>query len=150
MAKIPRIQQTYQFAASPERVFAALTEAGQLVKWFSEKATVTPRKGGGYRLTWGEYTMRGRVTSIERPKKLVLAWIDRFPGGKVFETEAQFSFAKRGKGTLLTLTHRGFKSGKKWVALYGAVQSGWAYYLLNLKSFLDHGVDLRSAHDALG
>ncbi len=150
MAKIPRVRQTYQFAASPERVFAALTEPGQLVKWFAEKASVTPRKGGAYRLTWGDYTMRGRVEAIDAPKKLSLAWIDRFPGGKLFETEAEFSLAKRGKGTVLSLTHRGFKAGKKWVALYGSVQSGWAYYLLNLKSFLDHGTDLRSAHDALG
>jgi uncharacterized protein YndB with AHSA1/START domain len=111
---------------------------------------VALRKGGSYRLTWAAgYTMRGKVRSADPPKQLSVRWIDRFEGGRVFETDARFSFSRRGKGTQLTVTHRGFKSGKKWVALYGAIQSGWAYYLTNLRSVLEHGVDLRSNRDAL-
>ncbi|HTZ62147.1 MAG TPA: SRPBCC domain-containing protein [Thermoplasmata archaeon] len=150
MAKIGPIRHSYYYAASPERVFAALTDPRELTKWFVRKARVVPRKGGTYRLTWGPYTMRGRVLEIEPPRHLVLRWIDQFGDGKVFETEAAFELTKKGKGTVLSLTHRGFRSGKKWVALFGGVQSGWAYYLVNLKSFLNHGNDLRSDHDALG
>jgi len=150
MAKIGPIEQTYYLAAPPERVFAALTEPEELAKWFVEKAEFTPKKGGTFRLRWaGGYTLKGRVRAIEPPKKLALDWIDRFEGGKVFETEARFAIKKKGKGTLLTVTHRGFKSGKQWIALYGAIQSGWAYYLSNLRSVVDHGVDLRSELDAL-
>jgi len=151
MAKSPTIQQTFYYAVPPERVYAALTEPAELVRWFADQAKVAAKKGGAYRLTWSTgYTMRGRVKRAEAGKALVVDWVDRFEGGKVFETEARFALAKRGRGTQLSVTHRGFKSGKKWVALYGAVQSGWAYYLTNLRSVLEHGIDLRSDRDALG
>lgn len=151
MAKIPPIEHTFYYAVSPDRLFAAFTDPAELAKWFVEKASIAPRKGAAFRLTWaGGYTMRGKVKSIEPGKRLALAWVDRFEGGKVFETEARFVFTKKGRGTLLTLTHRGFKSGKKWVALYGGIESGWAYYLTNLRSVLEHGIDLRSDRDALG
>lgn len=151
MAKVPTIEHTFYYPVPPARLFAALTEPDELAKWFVEKAVITLKKGSGFRLTWrGGYTMRGRVKNVESPKKLYLAWVDRFENGKVFETEARFTLAKKGKGTLLTLSHRGFKSGKKWVGLYGAIESGWAYYLLNLRSVLEHGVDLRDERDVLG
>lgn len=151
MAKIPAIKHTFYYAVPPARLFAALTEPDELAKWFVEKATITLKKGSGFRLTWpGGYTMRGRVENVDPPKKLALAWIDRFDRGKVLETEVRFTLSKRGKGTVLELTHRGFKSGKKWVALYGGIESGWAYYLMNLRSVLEHGIDLRSDKDVLG
>jgi|HubBroStandDraft_1064217.scaffolds.fasta_scaffold00229_16 uncharacterized protein YndB with AHSA1/START domain len=148
MAKPPPIRQTYILLAPPARVFAALTDPKVLPKWFVSKATVTPRKGGSFRLSWGKtYTMRGKVLEIQVPRTLRLSWNDRIDG-KAFATEARFDLAKHGRGTKLTVTHRGFKSGKKWVALHGGVASGWAYYLQNLRSVLDHGTDLRSPSDA--
>jgi uncharacterized protein YndB with AHSA1/START domain len=151
MARVPPIEQTFYYALPPNRVFAALTEPKALAGWFVEKADVTLEKGATFRLTWpGGYTMTGRVRSVRPPSRLGLSWIDQFEGGKVFETEVRFDLRRRGKGTLLTVSHRGFKKGKRWVALYGSIQSGWAYYLTNLRSVLEHGVDLRSSQDALG
>ena len=151
MAKTPSIKQTFYYAVPPERLYAALTDPDEITRWFADKAKITPKKGGAYRLTWSAgYTMRGRVKSVEPGKELRVDWIDRFEDGRVFATEARFTFAKRGRGTQLTVTHRGFKSGKKWLGLYGAIQSGWAYYLTNLRSVLEHGIDLRSDRDELG
>jgi uncharacterized protein YndB with AHSA1/START domain len=150
MAKPPPIHQEYVLSAPPARVFASLTDPKLLTKWFVAKASLTARKGGNFRLSWGSrYTMRGKVLEIEAPRRLRLAWVDHFDSGKVMETEARFELVKHGRGTKLLLTHRGFKSGKKWVALHGGIASGWAYYLMNLKSVLDHGTDLRSPSDAL-
>jgi uncharacterized protein YndB with AHSA1/START domain len=150
MAKAPRVEQSYLIGASPARVFAALTQPRQLARWFVASAVVELREGGAYRLTWGPgVTMKGKVRSVSAPTKLVLDWHDRLPGGKKFETVARFKLRKRGTGTLLTVTHEGFGSGKSWVGLYGAVQSGWAYYLQNLKSVLEHSTDLRNAVDQL-
>jgi uncharacterized protein YndB with AHSA1/START domain len=151
MAKIPPIEQTFYYAVPPEKLFTEFIEPTELSKWFVEKAEFRAKKGGTFRFTWpGGYTMRGKVKTVDPPKKLHLLWVDRFGRGRVFETEARFTFTKRGKGTQLSLSHRGFKSGKKWVALYGGIQSGWAYYLTNLRSVVEHGIDLRSERDALG
>lgn len=151
MAKIPRIRQTYYLAVPRERVFTALIDPKELAGWFVEKAVVTPRKGGSFRLTWpGGFSMRGKIRKIEPPSLLEVDWIDRLEGGRIFPTRARLELGKQGRGTLLVVTHRGFKSGKAWVALYGAIQSGWAMYLMNLRSYLEHDTDLRSARDRLG
>ena len=148
MGRIPRVRQTYFYRAPPERVFAALTDPKLLPTWFADRATVVLRKGGSFALAWGEYTMRGRVRRVVAPERLVVTWVDTTEDGRRFETEAQFDLVPKGRGTLLTITHRGFKKGKRWVALYGAIQSGWAHYLTNLRSVLEHRVDLRSPHNA--
>jgi uncharacterized protein YndB with AHSA1/START domain len=150
MAKIPTIEQTYYLAVPPGKVFAALTEPKGLTAWFLDSAELDLSDGAPFRFVWrGGHTMKGKVREVRPPRRLELAWIDRFPGEKVFRTVARFELRKRGRGTLLTLTHRGFKSGRKWVALYGAIEAGWAHYLTNLRSVLEHGTDLRSDLDAI-
>ncbi len=150
MPKVPSVEHTFYYAAPPAVVFSALTEPARLAGWFVEKATISPKAGAAFRLVWrGGYAMKGKVKRATAPKRLVLAWNDQFESGKVLKTEVQFDLRAKGKGTLLTVTHRGFKSGKKWVALYGGIESGWAYYLTNLRSVLEHGTDLRSEFDSL-
>jgi uncharacterized protein YndB with AHSA1/START domain len=150
MPKAPRVEQVYYYATSPRKLFAALTEPKKLITWFLQDAALELRKGAAFRFTWkGGYTMKGRVRVVRPPTMVELDWTDRFPGGKVFTTVARFDLRKKGSGTLLKLTHSGFKRGRKWVVLYGAVESGWAYYLTNLRAVLEHGVDLRSDLDAI-
>lgn len=150
MAKVPSIEQTYYLDVPPVKVFAALTEPKGLASWFLESAELELRDGAPFRFVWrGGHTMKGKVREARPPKLLELAWVDRFPGEKVFKTVARFDLRKRGRGTVLTLTHRGFKSGRKWIALYGAIESGWAHYLTNLRSVLEHGTDLRSDLDEI-
>ena len=150
MAKIPSIEQTYLIGAPPAKVFAALTQPRELARWFVQSAVVELREGGAYRLSWGpQVAMKGKVRSFTTPTKLVIDWHDRMPGGKAFDTVAKFKLRKRGKGTVLIVTHEGFRSGKAWVRLFGSVQSGWAYYLQNLKSVVEHGTDLRTEVDQL-
>jgi len=150
MARPPPVEQTFYYAVPPSTVFAALTEPAQLARWFVKRAAIAPRKGSAFRLTWhGGYSMAGKVQGATRPRRLVLAWNDRFDDGKVFRTEVRFDLRKKGKGTLLTVTHRGFKGGKRWTALYGGIAAGWAHYLTNLRSVLEHGTDLRSDLDRL-
>lgn len=151
MAKVPAIHQAFYYASPPRRVYSALTRPRELTKWFVDKATFVPEDGTTFQFTWrGGYVLKGKVIAALAPRSLTLAWVDRFARGKTFRTEVRFEIRKKGKGSLLSVTHRGFKTGKKWTALYGGIQSGWAYYLTNLKSVLDHGVDLRSDLDSLG
>ena len=59
------IRQTYFYDAPPEKVFEALTEPNQLVRWFLSKARVNLRKGGKIEFTWaGGHKMVGKVKRI--------------------------------------------------------------------------------------
>jgi hypothetical protein len=58
-----------------------------------------------------------------------------------------FTVARQGRGTLLRLRHVGYPDSGGWAPIYGATQSGWSYFLMNLKSVLEHGHDLRCEQD---
>lgn len=143
-----KISQSYYFDAPPTKVFAALTEPNQLVRWFLSKAKVDLRKGGKIEFTWeGGHRMVGKVMRVAADKEVAYAWHDDLGKGKEAKTMAEFKVSKKGKGSMLKLSHGGFGESKEWTELYGAIQSGWAYYLTNLKSVLLTGTDLRSKHD---
>jgi uncharacterized protein YndB with AHSA1/START domain len=60
------------FAASPERVFAALTQAEHIAHWFCDAAQSEPRLGGKLVLTWtrpgsSEHPYAGTWVSFDAP-----------------------------------------------------------------------------------
>jgi uncharacterized protein YndB with AHSA1/START domain len=59
---------TWKVPARPARVFAALTEPGELMQWFAEHAEVEPRVGGAYRF-WGKHTY-GAPAQTEATQKI--------------------------------------------------------------------------------
>ena len=148
MGKPPTIKVRYYYDAAPEEVYRALTVPSGLTKWFVDGARIRPRSGGSYSFSWKGYpTQKGRVEKAVSNKLLVLEWPNSVRG-KLYETKVAFALAKKGKGTVLEVKHTGFEEGDDWVWLYGAIQAGWAYFLMNLKSVLGQGVDLRSENDA--
>ena len=50
--KRPPLEFDARFAAPPERVFAALTEARQIAHWFCDACESEPRVNGRLRLRW--------------------------------------------------------------------------------------------------
>ena len=141
------ITQTYFYEATPDTVFGALTEPKQLKSWFLKSARIKPVEGSDYTFAWEGYDrQKGKVVKVVPNRLLVLTWPNSFKG-KAFMTDARFTLREKGGGTLLTVRHTGFEEGDDWVWLYGAVQSGWAYFLTNLKSVLAQGKDLRSKYD---
>ena len=143
-----RIEQAYYFDASPEKMFKYFTSRKKLVKWFLSDAEITPKAGSKYKFTWsGGSSQAGVVEKVVPNKSLILTW-PNVVKGKEYRTQATFTFTKKGKGTLVGIRHVGFEDGDDWRWLYGAVQSGWAYFMMNLKSVVTNGEDLRSKHDS--
>jgi uncharacterized protein YndB with AHSA1/START domain len=143
-----KIEQSFYYDAPPATVFAALTEPVQLTKWFLSKARVDLKEGGKVEFTWeGGHKMTGEVERLVPGRKVAYGWHDDLGKGKKAKTLAVFDVSKKGGGSMLKLTHSGFGDTKAWIELYGGIQSGWAYYLTNLKSVLHQGKDLRSKYD---
>ena len=152
VVELPRkariVEQEYYYDATPDKVFKALTVPKELKKWFLGDAKIRAKEGSTYKFTWkGGFSHIGKVEKVETDRELVLTWPDKI-NNKVYETRAAFTMKKKGRGTLLKVKHTGFKDGEDWIWLFGGVQSGWAYYLTNLKSVLSQGVDLRSEFDS--
>jgi uncharacterized protein YndB with AHSA1/START domain len=133
--------------ASPREVFKAISEPEILTRWFMDNATLSHRKGGHYSFTWkGGPTHTGRVLEFVQGKRIALTW--QWPGKEEqLVTKLKLSLEPKEGGTVLKFTHSGFPKQEKWIDLYGGGIQGWMYFMMNLKSVLDYGHDLRSPLD---
>jgi uncharacterized protein YndB with AHSA1/START domain len=142
------LRQQYEIAASPAKVFRALTQPVEITKWMLESATISLRPDTEYWFTWpGGYHHEGRVLSVKHGRSIALSWPQGTPRKPLGDTKVQFTVRARGKGSLLRMVHSGFGTGPAWVQTYALTSSGWAYYLMNLKSVLECGRDLRRTQD---
>ncbi len=140
MAKQPIIV-TRTIAAAPETVFRALTNATALREWFCDVALFDPTPGANFYCAWNSgYYATGQVLKLDAPRKLTLGWHGR---GEPAPTEAKITVAKKKAGAVVTVTHAGAGTGKKWGPAAAEIAAGWEKGLENLQSVLETGEDLR-------
>ena len=141
------IEQHYLLPASPAQVFDRLSTPAGLRTWFLRSAQIEPKAGTEYTFRWhGGYHHTARVLAAEPPRRLVLAWPNRV-GRQTRMTVVAFTLRPKGRRTELTLRHEGYARIGPWLEVYGSTQAGWAYFLMNLKSVLATGRDLRLPGD---
>jgi uncharacterized protein YndB with AHSA1/START domain len=108
------------FAARPERVFQALTDPAELVRWWGPEGFTVPeceldvRPGGAWRTCMRSpdgnlHCVSGVYREIVPPKRLVYTWSWETEGPP-HETLVTIELVARDGGTDLTLLHQGFKS----------------------------------------
>jgi uncharacterized protein YndB with AHSA1/START domain len=146
--KTRSIRQQFYIRAPPKKVFRAISDPDEITKWFLKDAQISTRKGGRYTFEWnGGYQHSGRVLEFARGRSLTLTW-PQFDGKEVIgDTKVRFTVEPKGKGALLKILHSGYQKQEKWVEPYAGTHAGWSYFVMNLKSVLEHGHDLRSKHD---
>jgi len=97
---------------------------------------IDPAEGGRFTLVMKNgFVWEGKIRGMKENKAVSFSWV---------EGVASFALARKGKGTLLKLSHTGFET----TDALAQSSAGWSYYLTNLKSVLDHGADLRSKEDS--
>jgi uncharacterized protein YndB with AHSA1/START domain len=109
---IPAVERQLELAASPERVWRALTDAHELATWFADAADFSPRPGY---LGWMEWREHGRfavrVEASDPPRSLAWRWA-REPDRALDEgvsTLVEWWLEERpGGGTHLRLRESGF------------------------------------------
>lgn len=97
-----------ELVAPVERVFAALTEAPHLARWFCDEAESDPAPGGRLVLRWsreGSRPFTGRWLVVQRPGSCA------FEGGHSghpdgYAGRVGFEVAPRGGGSVLITRHR--------------------------------------------
>lgn len=146
-AKLRTVEMPIFVRASPERVFEAISDPKRLTRWFMDRASLSPRTGGGYAFTWeGGPTHTGKVLEFVRGKSITLTW--QWPGlERLGVTKLKIALTRKAGGTVVTFTHTGFRRRGAWVELYDGAIRGWTYFMMNLKSVVETGHDLRSPYD---
>lgn len=137
------ITQNCFIHAYPEVVFDALVNPLVLKRWFVEEAEVEPKKGGRYVWDWGKGgKLESKITEYQPPKKLVITFTGWNSGMK---EKCTFTLKPKEGGTLLHMEDTDHIAGSKGWERHISVVRGWAVALLNLKSVLESGKDLRNA-----
>jgi uncharacterized protein YndB with AHSA1/START domain len=109
------LEMVREIRATPEQVFRALTDPGELMKWWGAKGMLTGahvnlRPGGEYRLEFvspeGEAAwVKGQYQVVEPPRRIVKTWFNsKFPD---LRNTVEFRLEPFAGGTRLKLIHSG-------------------------------------------
>lgn len=129
-----------------ERVWAALTEPDELVKWWGE-AQLDLAVGGGFKLRWlntddegNSVEMDAKIGELEPPRllEIVGGWIADSPDGERADdkrTSLRWELEPDGDSTVLRFSNTVALSDEERTM----VPAGWHYHLDALATALDGG-----------
>jgi uncharacterized protein YndB with AHSA1/START domain len=138
------IEITRSIAAAPDQVFRALTDAGELARWWTSSGESDARTGGAfsYRFEFEDpsrdHTYEGDYHDVTSGERVTYPWQT-----SLGETTVDVRLRPSGEGTELTLTHTGWESGAEADEAMAMHEQGWSFFLDNLKAHLEGGRDLR-------
>ena len=137
------IVQEITITAPAERIFDALTDPDQRVKWwgaegrFQTTHAESDLRAGGRWLMRGvgvggrPFTVRGVYRTIERPRLLVFTWLPDWQGDAT-ESLVRLDLEERGGVTTVRLTHSGLASKSARES-----HRGWPQILAWLKAYVE-------------
>lgn len=136
------IETAIEIAASPRDVWGALTQAGELARWFPLEARVTPGPGGTIWLSWGEGSWEGEIRiDVWEPERRLRARDPGPPppsGGTPMPLVLDMTLEGRRGSTLLRLVQSGFRSSADWEReMFEDVERGWQFELRSLRLYLE-------------
>lgn len=131
--------QRVAVAAPVEKVFQMWTDPVQLRSWFLADAKIDLKKGGEFEWKWlAGVKEKGRVLSVKKPSKLSFTF-----AGSVCDV----TFKKDKRGSLVILhQHNIPRTEKGKFDVHLNCSCGWTFYLTNLKTYLEYGIDLRETN----
>jgi uncharacterized protein YndB with AHSA1/START domain len=138
------IEREVVIDASRERVWAVLTEARHVARWFGDAAEIDRRPGGKASFGWtGDGVFEAVVERVEPPTAFSFRWA-RDPGVEPAEgaaTLVEFTLTEVPLGTLLRVVETGFaelRLGDAEQAQAAADNAqGWSEELAELKEYAE-------------
>lgn len=122
------IRQTYVIAATPSRVFKALTDPEEISAWSGAEAKMDATPGGVFSI-W-EGSIYGTNLEVEQDRKLVQTWREDSWDA---DSRVTFTLIAAGNGTRVDLLHEDIPDAE-----HDAIAEGWdIYYLGVIKSYLE-------------
>lgn len=134
---MPDIMHLIKIHASPERVYQALTTAeGIRNRWTRDAALDSEIGGTGeFRFYEGKSVTKMKVDELKPPVRVGWKTIDGFRR-EWKGTAITFDLRSEGSDTALSFAHRDFEQADE---AYALTTTGWGYYLVSLKRYLEAG-----------
>jgi uncharacterized protein YndB with AHSA1/START domain len=138
------IKQSVTIKSPPSEVFKALTDADKLMRWFPTRVESDPRPGGKYKFAW-EFananengSQEGEYVEVVPNEKLSYTW-----SADSAATLVTFVLNEAGDETTVELNHSTAQMGADEKKLHDDHANQWEFFLMNLKAYLEEGVDMR-------
>src|ERR1700730_2366081 len=141
----PEFVYVIYIASTPEKVFAALTDAKMSEQYWAGNRVVSDWKIGAafaLKLKREETDVTGTVLEYDTPWR-PLQTFDSQHGGMQSEPPSRVTFEieQQKDQVNLTIVHDGFEPGSK---AFEGISRGWPFVLSSLKSYLEAGKVLRA------
>jgi uncharacterized protein YndB with AHSA1/START domain len=137
-------------AAPPPRVFRALTDENELMRWFTNESCpakfwkMDARPGGNYSYTTrqgtgvvnnvNEFECHGDILEFDPPRLLVYTWYGNWHQDKSLRTVVRWELTPVARGTQVKVTHNGLAQEEAARKDYAG---GWPGVLAQLKKFTE-------------
>ncbi|MFN8646448.1 MAG: SRPBCC domain-containing protein [Gemmatimonadales bacterium] len=132
---MPEILHDFPVFATPERVFAALSDPAGLDAWWSLRASGTPGPGEHYALDFGPgYAWAGVVVAYDPPRALAWEMVEADDDWR--GTRVGFELAAIEGGTHVAFAHTGWPAAN---AHFRTSSFCWAMYLRLFKRYVEAG-----------
>jgi uncharacterized protein YndB with AHSA1/START domain len=141
----PRTVYVTFIAATPEKVWQALTSSEFTRKYFWDRdIEIEPKLGGAFalKLPDGKVNVHGKVIAWDPPRKLSVTWKVEWPEDfrKLPECVVTYEIVQAGEAVRLTMTES--HSWNVPEAILSGGRMGWPAILSSLKSLLETGKPL--------
>jgi uncharacterized protein YndB with AHSA1/START domain len=121
---------------APERVWHALTDADELMRWFPLDARVEPGPDGGIFMSWrNEFAAAMKIQIWDPPRHLRTGWSFHEGGQPAQVTD--YRIEAQGGSTSLRVVTSGFPLDASWDGWVEGTNRGWAFELYSLKHYLE-------------
>lgn len=131
---------------SKAEVFTALSKADELIRWFPSRAESDPKPGGKIKLFF-DFTdasqngvQEGEYVEVVPNEKVSYTWL--VADGSVLTTVTFFLKESSGE-TTIDLDHSTTQADADEKKLHDGHANQWGFFLMNLKGYLEAGMDLR-------
>ena len=146
----PKTVYVTYIAATPEKVWQALTEAAFTKQYFFGFAVeIEPKQGGRFRLLWpdGRVHVSGEVAEWSPPRRLAVTWLVEGMNdfGDLPECLISYDIAPSGEAVKLTMSESHSWDVPRDLLRGGEI--GWPKILSSLKSLLETGRPLAAANE---
>ena len=148
MSEKPKFVYVMYIAASPEKVWQALTKPEMTERyWFGFRVSAGGKVGDHMtaRDPAGKEVHRDKILESDPPRRLSYAWKPLYKdmlGER--PSRVTFELTPFKEQTRLTIVHDEFEDGSK---IFGMVSKGWPAVLSSMKSFIETGQGLQPSWD---
>lgn len=123
-----------------DMVFEAIIDPKQLSHYFVSSASARLEEGRMVLWTWDDYNAKHEVCVDEvKPNRLIsFKW-----SATGFETKVAIHLEQKEDKTIVKVVEESWPEDEAGIRAFGENSQGWMHFLLCLKAYLEHGINLR-------